>query len=71
MAWNKAFWLDTTNRTVATSIETALPLLVAVEKLPELDYEHAGWIVLGAALLTVLNAVRKEARKHFVPDPEY
>ena len=68
MAWNKEFLADTANRTTATAIEAALPLLVAVQ-LDAVDWELAGWLVAGAALLTVLNAVRKEARKHFTPDP--
>lgn len=67
--WNKAFWKDTLNRVIWTAVEVAVPLIGAVEVLPQLDYSHAGWIVLGAALVTFLKQAGKEARKGFTPDP--
>jgi hypothetical protein len=68
--YNKAFWSDTGNRTLATAIEVALPLIVAVETIDQLDYVHAAWIVAGAAVVTVLKQLLNQARKGYLPDPD-
>jgi hypothetical protein len=67
--WGKAFWKDTFNRIVWTIVEVAVPLVTAVELLPQLDYTHALWVTAGAALVTFLKQAGKEARKGFTPDP--
>ena len=55
--FSRVFLRDLAERAIATAVQVAIPMIVAVETLDKLDYEHAGLVILTAATLSVLKSI--------------
>lgn len=55
--FSKKFAKDLAERAIATAVETAIPMIGAVELVNELDYKHAFWVVATAVTLSVLKGI--------------
>ena len=55
--FSREFLKDLAERAIATAVQTAIPLVVAVETIADLDYKQAGLIILTATVLAVLKGV--------------